>query len=188
VDRLKPHDGLGKAFIYFGRLSPEKGLTTFIRALKLAGVKGWIVGTGPEEDALRNLATEMGADVEFLGYLSSEALFDAVRRARAMVLPSEWYENAPLSVMESYALGRPVIGADIGGIPELIRKGETGEVFPSGNAEALAERIGRFAAMPDRQVLVMGKAGRAWMSESFTSQCYRDRVLSLYRGIGVSTD
>ena len=64
---------------------------------------------------------ETGADVEFLGYLSGAALHEAVRSARAVVLPSEWYENAPMSVLEAYALGKPVIGARIGGIPELIR-------------------------------------------------------------------
>ncbi len=186
VDRLQPHNGLGKAFIYFGRLGPEKGLAAFIRALKIAGVKGWIAGTGPEDGALRNIVTETGADVEFLGYLSGEKLFDAIRKARAMVLPSEWYENAPMSIMETYALERPVIGADIGGIPELIRGGETGEVFPSGDAEALAERMGRFAAMQNKDILAMGKASRAWMAESFTPQSYLDRVLSLYREIGVS--
>ena len=187
VDTLQPQGGIGEAFVYIGRLGPEKGLATFIRAVKIAGVKGWIVGTGPEEGKLRGLAAEIGADVEFLGYLTGPALFDAVSRARAMVLPSEWYENAPMSIMESYALERPVIGADIGGIPELIRKGETGEVFPSGDAEALAERLGQFASLPAQAVLAMGKAGRAWMAESFTSQRYRERLLSLYREMGLST-
>jgi len=188
IDHLQPRGEPGKAFVYFGRLGPEKGIATFIRALKIAGAKGWVVGTGPEDEALRRLAAETGADVEFLGYLSGDALFDAIRNARAMVLPSEWYENAPMSVMESYALERPVIGANIGGIPELIRPGETGEVFPSGDAQALAERLATFAAMTDRHVLEMGKSGRAWMAESFTSQCYRDRLLSLYRDFGISTD
>ena len=67
------------------------------------------------------LAAEVGADVEFLGFLTGAALHDAIRSARAVVLPSEWYENAPMSVLEAYALGKPVIGARIGGIPELVR-------------------------------------------------------------------
>jgi glycosyltransferase involved in cell wall biosynthesis len=180
--RLQPQDErhLGRAFIYFGRLSPDKGLATFIRAVKRAGVKGWIAGTGPEDGRLRALAAEARADVDFLGYLTGERLIDAIRNARAMVLPSELYENAPVSILESYALERPVIGADIGGIPELIRPGETGGTFQSGNADALAERMSEFAAMPDRDVVAMGKAGRAWVERSFTPQCYRDRVLSLY--------
>ncbi len=184
VDRLKPQNEIGNAFIYFGRLGHEKGLETFIRALKLSGLKGWIVGTGPDEGQLRRLVAETGAEVKFLGYLSGEKLFDAIRNARATVLPSEWYENAPISVLESYALERPVIGANIGGIPELVRAGVTGETFQSGDAEALADRMARIASLSNEDVLTMGKAGRSWVTESFTSRCYLDRVLSLYREIG----
>lgn len=183
---LQPRGMPGRSFVFFGRLGPEKGLATFVRALALAGASGWIVGTGPEEDRLRRLATETGADVEFLGYRTGEALFDTIRNARAMVLPSEWYENAPMSVMEAYALERPVIGAAIGGIPELIREGETGAVFPSGDAEALAARLREFAAMSDDEILAMGKAGRGWVERDFTAERYRERLLELYRGMGVA--
>ncbi len=102
-----------------------------------------------------------------------------------MVLPSEWYENAPMSLMETYALGRPVIGADIGGIPELIRAGETGALFISGDVESLAEQLRIFAAMPDAAVLAMGKAGREWMERDFSANCYRERLMALYQRLGV---
>lgn len=182
---LQPKGVPGHAFVFFGRLGPEKGLKTFIHALALAGAKGWIVGTGPEETGLKELVSQTGADVEFLGYRKGEALFGAIRGARAMVLPSEWYENAPMSVMEAYALERPVIGAAIGGIPELIREGETGAVFPSGDAEALAARMTEFMQKSDDDILAMGKAGRCWVEEDFTAARYRERLIDLYRGMGV---
>lgn len=182
---LQPRGAPGRHFVFFGRLGPEKGLATFVRALALAGVSGWIVGTGPEEDRLRRLAGETGADVEFLGYRTGEALFDVIRNARAMVLPSEWYENAPMSVMEAYALERPVIGAAIGGIPELIREGETGAVFPSSDAEALAARLREFATLSDDEILAMGRMGRHWVEQDFTAERYRERLLDLYRSMGV---
>lgn len=185
AEHLQPEGKPGQAFVYFGRLGPEKGLTTFVRALALAGAKGWIVGTGPEEERLRQLTAQTGADVEFLGYRAGEALFDVIRGARATVLPSEWYENGPMSVMESYALERPLIGAAIGGIPELIRVGETGEVFPSGDAEALAARLIEFRQKSDEQILAMGKAGRRWMVEDFAAARYRERLLDVYRAMGV---
>lgn len=181
----EPDDRVGEAFVFIGRLGPEKGLKTFVRAAARAGVPAWIVGTGPEEEGLRALANECGARVEFLGYRTGHDLHESVRRARAMVLPSEWYENAPMSVMESYALGRPVIGADIGGIPELIRNGETGTVFASGDVDALAAAMRRFADMPDAEVVAMGSAGRAWVEQDFTAERYRDRILEVYRGLGV---
>jgi glycosyltransferase involved in cell wall biosynthesis len=127
----------------------------------------------------------LNSDVEFLGYKTGKDLTETISAARAMVLPSEWYENAPMSVMEAYALERPVIGADIGGIPELIRVGETGALFPSGNAEALAEQLRHFSALSDADILAMGKAGRAWAEQDFTAARYRERLLELYASMGV---
>ncbi|MDD1617134.1 MAG: glycosyltransferase family 4 protein [Methylococcaceae bacterium] len=186
--QFEPRGDVGTAFVYLGRLLFDKGLGTFIRAIALAGVKGWIVGTGPEEQQLRDLATQLNADVEFLGYKTGEAMADTIRHARAMVLPSELYENAPMSVLEAYALERPVIGADIGGIPELIHVGETGALFPSGNVEALAVELRKFSAMSDADILAMGKTGRAWAEKDFTATRYRERLLDLYRSMGVDCE
>jgi glycosyltransferase involved in cell wall biosynthesis len=180
-----PDSNVGKAFIFFGRLGPEKGLKTLIAAAAKSKQPVWIVGTGPEEDDLKKLALNTNADVQFFGYKTGHDLHELIRRSRAMVLPSEWYENAPMSVMESYALGRPAIGANIGGIPELIRIGETGDVFESGNADALAEAMSRFAAYPDSQIAAMGQAGRVWMEQEYTAERYRDRMRELYASMGV---
>ncbi len=132
VEAHVPRGEPGDAFVYAGRLVPEKGVDTLVRAAAQARVRLRIVGTGPEEAGLRKLAAELGGDVEFAGYLTGDPLQAAIASARAIVVPSIWYENAPLSVLEANALARPVIGADIGGIPELIRPGETGFVFQSG--------------------------------------------------------
>lgn len=187
VKSLHPEFTAGKAFLYVGRLVPEKGIATLIRASVKADVPVWIAGAGPEEEALRQQTEKLGADVTFLGHRNGEALHDAVRSARAVVLPSEWYENAPMSVMEAYALGKPVVGAAIGGIPELIRERETGVTFESGNADALAATLRRLADTPDGQLADMARAGRAWMEADFTAERYRDRILGLYRQLGVQT-
>lgn len=183
--QFEPRGDVGKAFVYLGRLLFDKGVGTFIRAVAQAGAKGWIVGTGPEEEQLRQLAKELNADVEFLGYKTGEAMADTIRNARAMVLPSELYENAPMSVLEAYALERPVIGADIGGIPELIHVGDTGALFPSRNVDALAEQLRRFADLSDAQILAMGRTGRAWAEQDFTAARYRERLIELYASMGV---
>lgn len=175
----------GDRFVYFGRLGPEKGLRTLIQAAARAGVPLSIVGTGPEEATLRALAEECCGDVAFLGYQTGEALNQIVRSALAVVIPSEWYENAPMSVMEAYGLGRPVIGANIGGIPELIRDGETGAIFPSGDVDGLTLKLTQFAALSQARLLEMGMAGRAWVAESFTVEQYRLRLLELYATLGV---
>lgn len=186
VEALVPQGEPGDAFVYLGRLVPEKGVDTLIRAAARARVKLRIVGTGPEEPALRRLAAELGGDIDFAGYLSGKHLEAAIAAARAVVVPSEWYENAPLSVLEASALARPVIGADIGGIPELIRPEETGFVFQSGNVEALAEVLARVQALPLATLARLGQAGRQWMRSEFSPAAYRDRMLSIYRRHGVA--
>jgi glycosyltransferase involved in cell wall biosynthesis len=185
VESFIPAGEPGDAFVYLGRLVPEKGVATLIKAAAKARVRLRIVGTGPEEDAMRRLAAELGGDVEFTGYLSGSALRDAIASARAVVVPSEWYENAPISVMEASALGRPVIGANIGGIPELIRVGETGFLFESGNVDSLADVLNRVNGMPTATLHQMGLAGREWMRSDFTPAAYRDRMLALYGDLGV---
>jgi glycosyltransferase involved in cell wall biosynthesis len=183
VDALEASEEPGDAFVYLGRLVPEKGVATLVKAAARAKVRLRIIGTGPEEAALRQLAQNLGGDVEFTGYLSGSKLRAAISSARAVVIPSEWYENAPLSVMEASALRRPIIGADIGGIPELIRQEETGFVFPSGSVEALAEVLERVQRLPPDGLRGLGAAGREWMRAEFSPSAYRDRMFALYDGI-----
>ena len=180
----RPEYKVGRPFVFFGRLSLEKGLHTFINAAAAAQVPIQLAGTGPEEQGLKELAAQTGADIAFLGYRTGEDLFDVVRNARAVVLPSEWYENAPLSVMESYALGKPVIGADIGGIPELIRNGETGATFESGSVDDLTETLRHFMDLSHEELQSMGRQGRAWMESEFTPEKHSERLLSLYAEVG----
>jgi glycosyltransferase involved in cell wall biosynthesis len=180
VDRFRPAQPIGKRFVYCGRLDQLKGVATLVRAAAIAKQPLTIVGNGPDETRLRKLADELGADVQFLGYLSKQDLAPVIESARAIVLPSEVNENAPLSVLEAYAAGRPVIGSNIAGIPELVREDETGVLFPPGDAEALAAALVRFASVTDRRLAEMGAAGRQWVERDFTAAIYRERLLDLY--------
>ena len=94
-------------------------------------------------------------------------------------MPSEWYENCPLSLLESLALGRPVIGSRIGGIPELIEEGSDGLLVPPGDAEALAEAIGRLTRAPERAA-AMGRAGRRKVETSFDKAGHYAKVRAIY--------
>ena len=181
---FEPGDGAGKYFLYFGRLAPEKGVGTLLEACASVGVPLKLVGTGPEEEALKASADRLDANVDFCGYQTGADLHRLVREARAVVLPSEWYENGPMSVLESYALGTPVLGADIGGIPEMIRDGETGVIFPSENAEALSEVLAAYAALDDRTVQEHGKTARAWVEDAYSSTAHFEKVSQVLRGLG----
>lgn len=123
--------------LYFGRFSKEKGIATLIEVCKkLPEVQFIFAGTGPLEEQIEGIP-----NIKNVGFQKGEALEKLIREARFSVYPSEWYENCPFSVMESQMYGTPVLGANIGGIPELIRVGETGELFESGNTEDLKSKI-----------------------------------------------
>lgn len=176
----------GDYFVFAGRLAPEKGLATLIRAVALSKQRLVVAGTGPDEAALRQFASEIGADVRFVGHLSGQDLHRLIGQSRALVLPSEWYENAPISILEAYALGRPVVGAAIGGIPEMIRERQTGMLVTSGDAQDLAQKLADLAALPAAERARMGAAGRQWVAADFSATAFRDRTLNLYAALGAA--
>ncbi|HEX6994496.1 MAG TPA: glycosyltransferase [Gammaproteobacteria bacterium] len=185
ASRTRPAFDPGRRFVYFGRLSREKGLDTLVRAAARARVGADLIGTGPELDRLEALAAHIGADVRFLGFLSGRELESAIADARAVVVPSEWYENAPLSVLEAYALGKPVIASRIGGLPELVEHDETGWLFEAGDADALGLMLSHVRALPDQALRVAGERARAKVATDFSPHRYLERVAGLYAELGV---
>jgi len=175
----------GNYILYFGRLAPEKGLATLVRAAAHAKVPVRIVGGGPQEAELKGLAQQLSAPVEFLGYLAGESLWAQVCGARAVVLPSEWYENGPMSVIEAFARGKPLIGANIGGIPELIPGGETGWLFTSGDPNSLSGALGAAFGAPPAQLRTMGVAARSYATRYHSEAGYYAAVSALYENIGI---
>ncbi len=123
--------------LYFGRFSQEKGIKTLLEVCRrFPEINFVFAGTGPLEHELSNIP-----NIQNVGFQTGDALRTLIAEARFTVYPSEWYENCPFSVMESQLYGTPVIGANIGGIPELIEEGRTGELFESANADELGKKI-----------------------------------------------
>ena len=123
--------------LYFGRYSQEKGIGTLVQAARaLPEIPFVFAGSGPLEHLLEDVP-----NIKNVGFQRGEALEQLIREARFTVYPSEWYENCPFSVMESQMYGTPVLGADIGGIPELIRTGVSGYLFRSGDQNDLEDKI-----------------------------------------------
>ncbi|MCD8011743.1 MAG: glycosyltransferase [Lachnospiraceae bacterium] len=128
--------------LYFGRFSEEKGIKTLISVCReLSDVQFIFAGTGPLDDEMKGVK-----NIKKVGFQTGEALETLIREARFSIYPSEWYENCPFSVMESQMYGTPVLGSDIGGIPELITVGKTGELFKSGDKVELKKQIQRLWA------------------------------------------
>lgn len=123
--------------LYFGRFSEEKGTKTLLDACRaLPEIPFIFAGTGPLEDSVNQVP-----NVENRGFVTGEELQKLISEARFSVYPSEWYENCPFSVMESQMYGTPVLVTDLGGAPELVQAGKTGELFRGGDLQELTEHI-----------------------------------------------
>ncbi|MDR1676002.1 MAG: glycosyltransferase [Tannerella sp.] len=134
-----PPAGKEDYYCYTGRLSGEKGVTILLEAAKRLPCPLKVIGGGPLFDSLRRQFPQ--THIEFTGQLPVEELLPVVQRARFLVMPSVWYENNPFSVIEALCLGTPVLGANIGGIPELIDTKKNGRLFTPGSAGELATAI-----------------------------------------------
>lgn len=183
LEEYRPSFERSDYFIYLGRLSREKGVPTLLAALRQrtgTRLTCRILGEGPLEADLRRQASDWGLDrVEFSGYLAGEPLQAAIRGAAFTVVPSEWYENLPFAVLESFALGTPVVGSRIGGLPEMVLDGETGLTFTMGDSRALAEALDRMEASPERAV-EMGRAARRLMEVRYAPEPHLERLEALY--------
>lgn len=172
--RGKKKDGDRDYVLYFGRFSEEKGIDTLLNACRtLPEIPFVFAGSGPLEPEVASVE-----NIAYQGFVKGEKLQKLIAGAAFSVYPSEWYENCPFSVMESIACGTPVIGADIGGIPELVRQGKTGELFASGDADDLCEKIRKL--WNDRQLLAAYE--RECEKKQFdTVEEYCRKLLELYQ-------
>ncbi|MDE6377246.1 MAG: glycosyltransferase family 4 protein [Duncaniella sp.] len=172
----------GDYYLYFGRLSAEKGVATLLSAAaKLPDVKFKIAGSGPLEAELKETARRLGLkNVDFVGFKKGEELHRLIDESRMVVVPSECYENNPLSVVEAYSAGVPVIGAAIGGIPEIVPEGRTGFTFPAGDADALAEAIAKAEALSPDALMAMRRDALAFARLNFDPERYYEKLIAFF--------
>jgi glycosyltransferase involved in cell wall biosynthesis len=184
ADRYLPRYGGDSSCVYFGRLSPEKGVDTLIRAMQgCRNLRLLIIGEGPQRKALEELARKLRLEnVEFLGPRYGQDLHRVVAGSLFTVLPSHCYENCPYAILESFAMGKPVLGSDIGGIPELISPGEDGFLFPPGHVDQLRAKIQQLAAERDKTVK-MGMTARQKVAARFGIDAHYDRLMDAYERI-----
>lgn len=176
VDKVEWKEVQKKDYVlYFGRFNKEKGIGTLIKVCKeLPDVQFVFAGTGPLESEINGIP-----NIKNVGFQKGAALEQLIREARFSIYPSEWYENCPFSVMESQMYGTPVLGANIGGIPELIEEGRTGELFESGDAGQLKAKIQKL--WDDKKICE--EYGRNCKETSFDDiEEYGEKLLLVYQG------
>jgi glycosyltransferase involved in cell wall biosynthesis len=155
---------------YVGRLSNEKGVDLLIRAMALlpSDIHLVIGGDGPEAQALESLAEQVAPGrVTFRGRLAREDVLTLIASSGAAVVPSRWYENGPISVLEALACAVPVVATNLGGLPEMVEPGVTGALAEPDSAEALAAAIAGVLSDPQAN-LAMGERGRLRIMERFS--------------------
>ncbi len=184
VGKFDPAPPDGSYALYLGRLSPEKGLETLLQAAALEPrVPLRIVGTGEMEPYLRGQCEALGLDhLRFEGHLDGPAVRELLYGAKCLVLPSICDENCPLSVLESFAAGRPVLASRCGGIPELVEEGVTGRLVEPGSAEAIARGLKDLVERPE-EWRAMGQRARAVADRSYDKGQHIETLTELYRSV-----
>lgn len=186
LDRKTPIVGkneYGEYFLYFGRLSEEKGILTLIKAIEQTKSKLLIVGTGSLKEQLENYIdkNKLSRQIRLLGFKSGQELIDIVGNSKAVVLPSEWYENGPYSAIEALQLGRLIIGSNIGGIPELIKN--NGFTFEMGNVEDLKSKIIEVSDEKDEELKRQQNNSIEIFRKNYDKEKYYQQIMKIYKDI-----
>ena len=182
---IENRDDRESYYLYFGRLSHEKGVPSLVKAVG-GDIPLYIVGTGPDEDGIKNYINEKKLDnIKMLGFKSGQELYNLVGNAKAVIMPSVVYENSPYSAIEALSLSRPIIGADIGGIPELVNN--NGFLFKSGNSEDLRAKILELENADPETYNSMKKASFDFYKKNHMPQDYYDKLMDIYKEVCVET-
>lgn len=181
TDYYPRHSTDGDYLLYFGRIEELKGLKTLVKAMApLKQIQLLIVGDGRLKDELnRHVETHDLSHIHFMPFQGQNDLTKLIEGSLCTVLPSEGYELCPMSILESFALQRPVIGSNIGGIPELIQHNKNGFLFRPGNVDDLREKI--VYAFDNRSVLKsLGERARADVEMKYNANDHYQKLLQVY--------
>ena len=168
----------GNYFLFIGRLSREKGIKTLVEATKELGVKLKIAGNGPLFDYLKR-----ESHVELLGFKEKNDLNELIKFSRYVVFPSECFENNPMTIIETFSLGKPVIGSKLGGIPELVKDGKNGFLFEHGNKESLKQVLIKSDNVDEIQYKKMCTEALEYAENHFQPRLYYETLTNIYKNV-----
>ena len=180
----EPADRRGDYILFFGRVSYEKGLDTLIQAYQQISpdVDLVLIGKdydGEKERLQRFILPEYTRRIQFLGFKDGQELSRWIAGALFAVVPSRWYDNAPISIYESYSHETPVVAANLGGIPEQVEQGVTGRLFSPDSVDELREAL--LWMLSDRERLrQMGKAGKDFVARWCSLEGHAGRLLEIF--------
>ncbi len=172
---------IGGYFLFFGRVEAVKGIYTLIEASsRLSEIPLLIVGNGAEIVSAREICDRSGySNIKFCGFQSGDSLAQLIRGSICTITPSLWYETFGLTLLESFAYGRPVIASRIGGMTEVVSEGEDGFLVDSGNIDQLTERM-QWMADNRGKAVEMGSAGKHKVAREFNSEDHYKKIAAVY--------
>ncbi len=182
VSNITPNFSAGDYVLYFGRVHRSKGILTLIKAaVPLTDVPIYIVGDGTAMPEVQRIIEQNGCQhIHLLGFKQGDELRELILNSICTVLPAEWYENCSMAILESYAYGKPVIGAHIGGNPELIVDGVDGFLVPSAGTEALRDKL-LWMFEHKSEAAEMGRTGRYKMETEFNADIHYEKIMNVYK-------
>ena len=184
LEETKPNPIKGNYFLYYGRLSNEKGLNTLISAFSKLDDRFQlkVIGTGPLKEDLEATVKSLGINnIEFHGYKTGDELNQIIKNSSFVIVPSEWYENNPMTIVEGYSMGKPVIGSNAGGIPELISDYNTGFSFEMSNPNDLIKKIIFAQNINQVEYAVMSEKARLFAEHNFSEKLHYKKLMDIYK-------
>lgn len=173
--------GGGRYAVYVGRLSDEKGVRTLVEAWsRVSSFPLKILGSGPLQEELQNKVLSENLNIDFLGFLPLAEVLEKVKGADFQIVPSECYEGFPLTVVEAYACGTPLIASRIGSLDEVVVEGETGLKFEPGNPYDLADKVNTFIKEPEQLTVFRHKA-RTLFEKKYTADHNYEILMNIYQ-------
>lgn len=173
----------GEYFLYIGRFSSEKGIISLLKAWKKSksGQMLKLAGEGILLNDVKEFIKENKIiNVEVCGFKEGTELEQLINNASFVIVPSEWYENNPLSIIEAYANGKPVIASNVGGIPEIVIENKTGFLFSMANIDLLSQAIDKGSKLSNEDYSIMSENARKFAEDKFSEDKYYDAIMEIY--------
>lgn len=171
-------------YLYLGRLSIEKGIKTMLKAFGESKADLKIAGKGPlEEEVKFYIGQNKNKNISYEGFVTGDQKYKLLKGAKALIVPSEWYENLPTNVIEAFSMGVPVIAADTGGLGTMIEHGINGLKFKMGESEDLHNVINMAENLNKDQYLVMCQNAFSSWENNYSPKVFKNRIENLYQNV-----
>lgn len=181
LDLYEPSYKSDDYILYSGRLAEEKGIMDLVQAMKeIPQIKLKIVGDGAMIQEIRkHISKNEIRNIELLGYKKFDELMDIISKAKFVILPSIWYENYSITLLEAAAMGKPAIASNLGGNSEIVKEGFTGLLFEAGNIDQLREKI-KFLYGRGDLIVEMGKNARDRVEMENSAGQHYEKIMKVY--------